>query len=150
VVIVAANTSEGADANLQRVSDLPAATAAPSIDGGVLWYKVFVGAFSQRVDAEALRDSLRTAGRAGAIMEPIVSLPFAVLVADAVSGDSVTAMRARYTTQGLSTYPLIQDDGTIRLYAGAFGSPDEAMHLAPQLRAAGIQPRIVYRTGRPL
>jgi hypothetical protein len=46
------------------------------------------------------------------------------------------------------TYALIQPDGAARMFAGAFATPDEAMHLASVLRAAGIQPRIVYRTGR--
>jgi hypothetical protein len=150
VVIVAANTSAGAEDNLRRVIDLPAATAAPSVDGGVLWYKVFVGAFNEHAQAEALRDSLRAAGRAGEIIEPIVRLPFAFLVSDAVTADSLAVMRERFTSQGVSTYALIQDDGAIRLYAGAFATPEEAMHLAPQLRTAGLQPRIVYRTGRPL
>jgi hypothetical protein len=150
VVVVAANTSAGANDNLRRVSDLPAATVAPSIDGGVLWYKVFVGAFAGRAEAEALRDSLRGAGRAGEIVEPIVSLPFAFLVADALPRDSVASVRARHEAQGVTTYPLVQDDGTTRLFAGAFASPEEAMHLAPLLRTAGLQPRIVYRTGRPL
>ena len=148
VVIVAANTAAGADDNLRRVSALPAATAAPSVDGGVLWYKVFVGAFDSRAGAEALRDSLRVAGGAGDIVEPIVSLPFALLVADRVPSDSVAVIRERHASQGVSTYALVQDDGTSRLFAGAFATPEEAMHLAPQLRTAGIQPRIVYRTGR--
>jgi hypothetical protein len=150
VVIVAANTSAGANDNLRRVGDLPAATAAPSVDGGVLWYKVFVGAFAARANAEALRDSLRASGRAGEIIEPIVVVPFAFLIADGIQRDSVASVRAQYAAQGVTTYPLVQDDGTARLFAGAFASPDEAMHLAPVLRTAGIQPRIVYRTGRPL
>jgi hypothetical protein len=149
VVIVAANTAAGADDNLRRVSSLPAATAAPSVDGGVLWYKVFVGAFGARAEAEALRDSLRVAGGAGDIVEPIARLPFAFLVADRIPSDSVAAIRERHAAQGLSTYALVQDDATARLFAGAFATPDEAMHLAPLLRTAGIQPRIVYRTGRP-
>ncbi len=150
VVLVAANTAEGADDNLSRVSDLPAATAAPSIDGGVLWYKVFVGAFAERGQAEALRDSLHAAGRASEIVEPIVHVPFALLIADALPADSIAPMRARFTSAGIASYALVQDNGTVRLVAGAFATPDEAMHLAPALRAAGIQPRIVYRTGRPL
>ena len=149
VVVVAANTAAGANDNLRRVSALPGATSAPSIDGGALWYKVFVGAFTRRADAEALRDSLRAAGPSGEIVEPIVVLPFAVLAADALPVDSVTVVRDRLAASGVATYPLVQDAGTTRLYAGAFTSPDEAMHLAPLLRTAGIQPRIVYRTGRP-
>ena len=148
VVIVAANTSAGADANLERVLDLPAATAAPSIDGGSLWYKVFVGAFAARTAAEAFRDSLRTAGRTDETVERIASLPFALLVAEAVAVDSIATLRGSYLDKGVATYALIQPDGAARMFAGAFATPDEAMHLAPVLRAAGIQPRIVYRTGR--
>ena len=148
VVIVAANTSAGADANLERVADLAAATTAPSIDGGALWYKVFVGAFVQRTDAEAFRDSLRSAGRADETVERIASLPFAFLIADAVPPDSITPLRASHLERGIPAYTLVQPDGAARMFAGAFATPDEAMHLAPVLRAAGIQPRIVYRTGR--
>jgi hypothetical protein len=150
VAIVAANTAAGANDNLRRVSGLPAATSAPSVDGGALWYKVFVGAFTTRVDAEALRDSLQSAGGANDIIEPIVILPFAFLAVESLPADSIAIARARFTALGLSTYPLVQPDGTIRLFAGAFASPDEAMHLAPLLRAAGLQPRIVYRTGRQI
>jgi hypothetical protein len=150
VVIVAANTAAGARDNLSRVRSLPAATAAPSVDGGVLWYKVFVGAFIARAEAEALRDSLGGAGRTGGIVEPIVTLPFAFLVADSVARDSLAVVRDRYIAQGVMVYALAQEDGTTRLFAGAFASPEEAMHLAPSLRTAGIQPRIVYRTGRPI
>ena len=148
IIIVAANTAAGAEANLERVMDLPAATAAPSIDGGALWYKVFVGAFSNRADAEAFRYSLRVAGRADESVERIAALPFAFLVAESVAPDSIVSRRTAYLGQGVPTYALVQPDGAARLFAGAFATPEQAMHLAPVLRAAGIQPRIVYRTGR--
>ena len=148
VVIVAANTAAGAQANLQRVVDLPAATTGPSIDGGALWYKVFVGAFADRADAEVFRDSLRTAGRADETVERIAALPFAFLIAESVAPDSIAPLRKAYLDKGVPTYALVQPDGAARMFAGAFATPDEAMHLAPVLRAAGIQPRIVYRTGR--
>ena len=150
VVMVAANTSQGANDNLRRVSALPAATAAPSIDGGSLWYKVFVGAYSDRAQAVALRDSLHAAGPAGELPEPILRLPFALLVAEMLPADSVSVVRARHAENGVETYSMLQDDGTVQLYAGAFSTPEEAMHLAPLLRTAGIRPRIAYRTGRPL
>lgn len=148
VVIVAANTVVGANANLLRVRDLPAANASPSIDGGALWYKVFVGAFVDRSRVEAFRDSLRTAGRTDETVERIATLPFAFLVAENVAADSVAALRGQLIERGIATYALLQSDATARIYAGAFATRDEAMHLAPLLRTAGIQPRIVYRTGR--
>jgi len=149
VVIVAANTAVGANDNLWRVRDLPAANASPSIDGGALWYKVFIGAFVMRAQAEAFRDSLRTSGRADETVERIAALPFAFVVADAVAPDSVAALRATWLERGIATYALLQPDGAARIYAGAFATPEEAMHLAPLLRTGGLQPRIVYRTGRP-
>jgi hypothetical protein len=42
-----------------------------------------------------------------------------------------------------------QIDGTMRIYAGAFESPDQADRLARSLRAQGIDPVVVYRIGRP-
>jgi hypothetical protein len=45
-------------------------------------------------------------------------------------------------------YALLQPDGTARLYAGAFETPDKAALLAATLREAGIEPTLVYRMGR--
>jgi hypothetical protein len=58
----------------------------------------------------------------------------------------VQALRAR----GVTVYPLSRGDGTVALYAGAFETPDEAALLAQSLRAAGLAPTLVYRTGRSL
>jgi hypothetical protein len=149
VAVIAANTSVGAQDNLRRVIDQPAATTAPSIENGSLWYKVFVGAFVERAEAESLLAHLGQSGEAGQPREQIVALPYAFLAADALSVDSARVMRDTLAARGLPVYALAQVDGTMRLYAGAFATPDEAMHMAPVLRAAGLQPRIVYRTGRP-
>jgi hypothetical protein len=149
IVLLAANTSVGASDNFTRVGDLPAATFAPSIENGAIWYKVFIGAYGERAQADSLRAALRQSGRAIEPLDQVVALPYALLVADALGADSARVMRDTLVRRGLPVYTLTQDDGTLRLYAGAFATPDEAMHLAPVLRSAGITPRIAYRTGRP-
>jgi hypothetical protein len=150
LVLRTANTRAGASDNLLRLVDLPAATMAPSLDGTGLWYKVLAGAYAERAQAESLQAKLGRDGRAGADVEAIAFLPFALVVDDSVQIDSAVAVSARLREQGIPAYPLIQADSLARIFAGAFGTPAEAMHLAPVLRAAGIRPRIAYRTGRPL
>jgi hypothetical protein len=50
--------------------------------------------------------------------------------------------------RGIPGYALDQGDGTARLFAGAFATPDEAESLAASLRLMGVEPTVVYRTGR--
>ena len=44
-------------------------------------------------------------------------------------------------------YPLLQEDGTVRLYAGAFASPSDAQVLVSNARSLGETPGVTYRTG---
>ena len=67
---------------------------------------------------------------------------------DALPDSSVATRVERYERRRLPVYALLQDDGTARLYAGAFKEPTEAEPLYEALRAAGIQTTLVYRTGR--
>ena len=150
LVLLTANTLTGATDNLQRMRDLPAATMAPSLDGTGIWYKVLAGAYPEAAQAESLRTALHEAGRVSADMTSIAALPFALLVADSVPADSMVARAATFREQGIPAYPLRQPDGGGRIFAGAFATPEEAMHLAPLLRSAGLRPRIAFRTGRPL
>ena len=47
---------------------------------------------------------------------------------------------------GIAAYALIQDDGSIRLYAGAFETPAQAARsLAASVRDAGTAPAVAYQ-----
>jgi hypothetical protein len=50
--------------------------------------------------------------------------------------------------RGVPAYALLQDDGTVRLYAGAFDAAAAAVPLDADLRGAGFTPALAYRTGR--
>jgi hypothetical protein len=44
-------------------------------------------------------------------------------------------------------YTLMQEDGDARIYVGAFTTAKESAELIKSLRAAGLKPVLVYRTG---
>jgi hypothetical protein len=56
-------------------------------------------------------------------------------------------LAASLRSDGVPAYALMRPDGTVRLYAGAFQTPDEGAALAAALRAAGVDPVLVYRIG---
>ena len=65
-------------------------------------------------------------------------------VPDSAVGPRVSA----YQNRGLPVYALSLGNGTGRIYAGAFQTPTEANLLYDDMKAAGIQTSLVFRTGR--
>jgi hypothetical protein len=74
--------------------------------------------------------------------------PYALLVERDVPDTAVASRVSRFQTRGLPVYALLQSDGTARLFAGAFQTPEEAKPLSDAMRAAGVRTSLVYRTGR--
>jgi hypothetical protein len=155
VEILAANTQSGAIFTLRKYrSSIPAGTVStiPVGPDQALWYKVIGGAFAKREDADSLLVSLRRKkvlpDSAGAVVET----PLAFLV-DSIAADAGMAARVRKAVDSLSKggiplYGLTQNDGSARIFAGAFSSAAETKQFAEQLKSAGITPVLVYRTGR--
>lgn len=157
VEILAANTQSGAIFTLQKYrSSIPAGTvsAIPIGPDQALWFKVIGGAFAKREEADSLLVSLRrkkiVPDSAGAVVET----PLAFLV-DSIAADAGMAARVRKAVDSLSKsgggiplYGLTQENGSARIYAGAFSTAAETKQFADQLKSAGITPALVYRTGR--
>ena len=155
VELLVANTAEGANLFVRKNgAALPAAAVSPVPIGQerATWYRVTAGAYLRRDQADSLLLALQKSGvLASESAGRITRSPFALLV-DSVSsqGGIVDAVRAtveKYTARGLTVYPLIQDDGGARIFAGAFGSSGESAGLIRALRSAGLKPVLVYRTG---
>ena len=110
------------------------------------------GAYTRRSQADSLLLALRESGvLAGDSTGSVTRTPLALLV-DSVptQGGIVDAVRAavqKYAARGLLVYTLMQADGGARIYAGAFATADQSAELTRSLRAAGLQPVLVYRTG---
>ena len=155
VELLVANTPEGANFVVRKdKASLPAATVAPIPIGPerATWYKVVAGAYTRRSQADSLLRALRTAKILKDSAGRVVRVPLALLV-DSVETqggitDALAASVGRYLDRGLAVYPLIQSDGGARLYAGAFERPNDAAELLKTLQGAGMQPVLVYRTGR--
>lgn len=153
VVIASLNTQSGAILKLQNAgSEFPAGTYAPVLLGAdsARWFRVVTGAYPERGGA----DSLLAALRGKRVVDPdkgsVMRVPFALLVEGNVSAENAPALVSGYTARGLPVYALRQPDGTARLYAGAFETPEQAALLLDTLRAAGVPATVVYRTGRTL
>ena len=149
VELLATNTLAGAAARVREDGDrVPAATFAAALVDGAEWYKVIAGAYPTQAEADSLLASLRRAGRLDARSGSVVRLPYAFLVHDDVQQANVRGLLNAYRDLGQPVYALRQDNGTMNVYAGAFATPEQAGLLMSSLRAAGISPALVYRTGR--
>ncbi len=149
VVLITFNTQAGALLELSRNSStLRAGTFTPVLIRGTPWFRVVAGAYPDSAAAAALLDTLRARGASDAGRAVIEPFPYALLierdVADGAVASKVSALQAR----NVPAYALAQRNNTARVYAGAFRAPAEAVRLYEDLKTAGIQTSLVYRTGR--
>jgi predicted component of type VI protein secretion system len=150
VELVAANTLASANSALvSRTGDFPAATVAPVLLGTTArpWFRALSGAWQHRGDAEAWLASERARGVLRASVGRVVAVPFALLLAELSAAEADDTI-ARWEAAGIRAYALEQEDGSVRIYAGAFETAGQAVWLASTLRDAGETPRLAYRTGR--
>ncbi|HET7457911.1 MAG TPA: SPOR domain-containing protein [Gemmatimonadaceae bacterium] len=153
VQIVAANTLEGAKAKQRETaSGLPAAVVSPMAlaPDNTRWFRLTVGAFPTRADAASYAARLHARFKLDVDPGNVVNVPYALLLEDKVPRARVPARVAAFAARGLPAYALLQADGTARVYAGAFETPQQASLLASALTVTDITPVVVFRTGRAL
>jgi cell division septation protein DedD len=133
---------------------LPAAAVSPVPIGPeqATWYRVTAGAYTRRDQADSLLRALRESRLlANDSVDHVKQTPLALLVDSVPSqggiGDAIRAAVQKYAARGLPVYTLMQDDGGARIYAGAFATAGQSAELTRTLRAAGLTPVLVYRTG---
>lgn len=155
VEVLSANTQAGANFTLRRnMSFIPAATVA-SVPVGVdraIWYKVVGGAFTERSGADSLLALLRKSkivpDSAGAVIETPLALLLDTIPSQGGIVEKVQVTVDSLSKRGFPVYALMQEDGSARLYAGAFARAEEAETLASEMKSAGLASQLVYRTGR--
>ena len=152
VEVVAANTLAGANSVLRNDGELslfPAPTISPvQLGGGTLWYKAVVGAWRVRGGADSLLAALRASRVVRSDNGLVVRVPYALVLADSVAREMVAHEVDVWRGRGVTAYALLQEDGSARLYAGAFETPAQAAPLAESVRDAGTVPVVAFRTGR--
>jgi len=148
VLLARFNTLGGVQIWLQaNQRDLPGATFSPIIVRGERWYRALAGSYATRAEADSLLAVLRQQGQLGAGYGEVLRAPLSFLV-DSVKADAVPAMLKYFAGRGQAVYALRQADGSARLYADAFESPQDAALFIDEVRSSGIRPVLVYRIGR--
>ncbi len=110
-------------------------------------YRLVVGAYRTRAQADSLLHDLQRRGVLGEESGSVVRAPYALLIEARVPAADAARRVQALAARGIPTYPLSRGDGTVGLFAGAFETVDEATYLARTARAAGLTPTLVYRTG---
>ena len=155
VEMLVANTAEGANLFVRKNgAALPAAAVSPvPIDPErTVWFKVTAGAYTRKYQADSLLFALRKSGVLTDSAGSVTTAPMA-LVVDSVPSqggitDAVRVALEKYAARGLAVYALMQEDGGAMIYSGAFAGADQSAGLVRTLRGAGLNPVLVYRTGR--
>lgn len=147
--LVTFNTQAGALLELRRNgATLRAGTFTPVLIRETTWFRVVAGAYPDSASAAALLDTLRAKGLTDASRVEIDRFPYALLIQRDVADTLVASRVASFQARGLPVYALLQADGTARLYAGAFKTPQESALLADAMKSAGVSTSLVFRTGR--
>ena len=130
----------------RRVSGMPAVAISPVTDGTEQGFRVTIGAFPSRAAADTLLTKLRADKLIAS--GSVVRTPYAFLLDSGLVARAIRSRTELYAQRAITAYGLIQRDGSAMMYTGAFESPKQAATLAISLRAIGITPVLVYRTGR--
>jgi hypothetical protein len=152
VQIAMVDTEDGASMRVRAGgADFPVGTYAPVSRGSDrgIWYKVVTGAYTDRTRAEQLLAFLRTRGLVPQGWGSVIRAPIGLLVTTAPSETEAAALIADYQSRQIPVYGLMQRDGTIRIYSGAFETPDEAALARSALKSTkNIDATLAYRVGR--
>jgi hypothetical protein len=150
VQIAMEDTEDGAAARVRMGGgDFPVGTYAPVARGAGTWYKVVTGAYVDRTRADQLLGFLRQRGLVPQGWGTVIRAPLALLITTAPSETQAAPIIADFQSKKIPVYGLLQRDGSVRVYAGAFESPDEAALFKTALRTTkNIDATLAYRVGR--
>ena len=148
VELVVANTLEGARLALRDI--LPAGTIAPAMFGAARapWFRVVAGAFATRREADSLLVALVRSRRLADGVGRVLEVPLAFVLQEGVARDSASTVTADWVKLGVPAYSLVQDDGRVTIFAGAFERLEQGVPLIVTLVEAHIAPVAAYRLGR--
>jgi hypothetical protein len=107
-----------------------------------------IGAYADRSTAELMRSTLRQVGTIDPDAGAVTRVPYALRLDTALSPGAARSRADEYVARGIAAYALMQDDTRATIYAGAFSSPQQAVGLLAELRAAGLSPQLAFRVGR--
>jgi malate synthase len=79
----------------------------------------------------------------------VISAPLALQLRSAADTGTASAILVDLKAMKVPAYALLQRDGSVRIYTGAFETPEEAELLKETLKnTKNIDATLVYRVGR--
>jgi succinoglycan biosynthesis transport protein ExoP len=118
--------------------DLDAYWVKVEVNNGI-WYRVFVGSFKDRMEAETFKK------RHGLEEGRIMKTAYADLVGVYASSEELQNRLAALTELGYSPYVTKDQDGRSRLLVGAFVTKEGAESQYQDLKSNGIENRVIKR-----
>ena len=113
---------------------------------GPTW-RVYAGPFATRAGADSALMRLRARGHLAAGAGSVDSVPLSVALTAGLAPEAAHAERARLRTAGVPVFLLRQADGSMRLFAGAYGAATQAVLLQDLLTPTGSAGDLVPRVG---
>lgn len=114
-----------------------------------MWYRVYVGPVDSQDAADSLLGAVRAAGLDGSKAATVALVPLSLALRRVGTPLAARAERGRLRAAGVAAFVLGQADGSYRLFAGAFDSPDQAAYLDSLLTPTGsagqLGPRVGFR-----
>jgi hypothetical protein len=149
-IVMVNNVADAGRQLREQLRTMPAATFSPVHLGAdsARWYRVLVGAWGDERQADSALLALRDAGTLAMGFGSVRRTPYAVRIADDMTPAAAIARAMELRSQGLPAYVLERDEGHAAVYAGAFETPSQAVHLLDIFRRAGIDAAVAYRIGR--
>lgn len=150
VELASVNTLNGAMARVRQALDsLPVLTfAATQPGGGAIWYRLRAGAYASSESADSLLTALRARGAIEPAAGRVVQSPLAWLLEENIVDEQLPVRLFLWRRQGLPAYSLLNtQNGTSRIYFGAFENEAEARLLTPMLDSLNLYATLVTRIG---
>ena len=150
VELASVNTFNGAMARVRQALDsVPVLTfAATQPAGAAIWYRLRAGAFVSSKEADSLLSVLRARGAIEPGAGKVVQAPLAWLLEENVLEEKVAVQLFLWRQQGLPAYALLNpQNGTSRIYFGAFENEAQARLLTPVLDSLNLYATLVTRIG---
>ena len=114
-----------------------------------LWYRVYAGPVDSQDSADSLLGAVRASGLDGSKAATVALVPLSLALRHVATPLAARAERGRLRAAGVAAFVLGQADGSYRLFAGAYDSPDQAAYLDSLLTSTGsagqLGPRIGFR-----
>ena len=120
---------------------------APIRLGSRLWYRVFAGPVATQDAADSLLGAVRGAGLDRPRTAVPVLVPLSLALRRVATVVAARSERGRLRAAGIPAFILGQADGTYRLYAGAYGTPEQAAYLDSLITSAGSAGQLGPRVG---